>query len=119
MTMGLRLSFVGTAALVVMAVQTEAQNCKDKTASCAANPNISSTAGTSGGLVVVQKALKREMKGEQIKTLQYLLVQAGFKTKVDGTFGRSTERAVIAFQKKRGLDANGRADPKTIEALTE
>ena len=58
------------------------------------------------------------MSGEQVKTLQYLLSQAGFDVEIDGDFGRATEKALIAFQKKSGVAVDGRAGPKTIEALT-
>lgn len=55
---------------------------------------------------------------EQIKTLQYLLNEAGYELKIDGDFGRATQKAITAFQRKNGLVADGKAGPKTIEALT-
>ena len=36
---------------------------------------------------------------------------------VDGDFGNATRDAVSRFQRSKGLDATGQADPKTVEAL--
>ncbi len=58
------------------------------------------------------------MNSDQVKTLQYLLKQAGFDVTIDGDFGRGTEKALIAFQKQSKIDVDGRAGPKTVEALT-
>lgn len=84
---------------------------------CPLTPNSGISIRLAESVVKVQ-TLERGMKGNDIETLQRLLGHAGFKVKIDGIFGRLTEAAVIAFQKKSGLDVNGRADPKTIEALT-
>ena len=66
----------------------------------------------------IDTVLRRGMSGEQVKTLQYLLRQAGYDVEIDGDFGRGTEKALIAFQKKSGIAVDGRAGPKTIEVLT-
>ncbi len=58
------------------------------------------------------------MENEQVKTLQYLLREAGYDLELDGDFGRSTEAAVRDFQKKNKITVDGRAGPQTIEALT-
>lgn len=66
----------------------------------------------------IDQVLRRGMQNEQVKTLQYLLKEAGYDVEIDGDFGRSTTAALRSFQKKSGLDVDGRAGPKTIEALT-
>jgi len=66
----------------------------------------------------IDTVLKRGMSGKQVETLQYLLNEAGFKLEIDGDFGRTTEKALIKFQRKSRLTVDGRAGPKTIEALT-
>jgi Putative peptidoglycan binding domain len=66
----------------------------------------------------IDQVLKRGMSGEQVKTLQFLLKEAGFDVVIDGDFGRTTQRALVEFQKKNKLAADGRAGPKTVEALT-
>lgn len=68
--------------------------------------------------VPIDTVLRRGMNSDQVKTLQYLLKQAGFDVTIDGDFGRGTEKALIAFQKQSKIDVDGRAGPKTVEALT-
>jgi hypothetical protein len=66
----------------------------------------------------IDKILRRGMKDEQVKTLQYLLNEAGYQVEIDGNFGRGTEKLLRDFQKKSGITVDGRAGPKTVEALT-
>lgn len=49
--------------------------------------------------------------------LQNLLVKAGLALKVDGDFGAATKAAVIAFQDKQGLMADGVVGEKTWATL--
>ena len=188
MTMALRLSFAGLAALMFMAAPAAAQQCKDETVTAKSREYLSRSLGAfpgswaawrkevkarfgngwqawrraqerkitceqavndegrkrwtctrtarpcSVGLASndggsngngsnvdyepIDTILRRGMQGEQVKTLQYLLRQAGYDVEIDGDFGRGTEKALIAFQKKSGVAVDGRAGPKTIEALT-
>jgi hypothetical protein len=46
-----------------------------------------------------------------------MLKDAGFAIEADGWFSDATEQALIAFQKRAGLVADGDAGPKTIAAL--
>lgn len=66
---------------------------------------------------IEMNVLTRGAKGEQVKTLQRLLLALGYKMEsngkaygVDGSFGGATEKAVCAFQKAEGLPVNGRVD---------
>lgn len=62
--------------------------------------------------------LKEGSTGEQVLQLQNALKLKGFDPgKVDGDFGPKTKAAVIDFQKKQGLSADGVAGPQTLEAL--
>jgi len=62
--------------------------------------------------------LKQGSKGYQVKRLQLLLAQRGFKPgDADGIFGPTTERAVKKAQKAHGLDQDGVAGPLTWHAL--
>lgn len=63
--------------------------------------------------------LKKGAKGEQVKTLQRLLIALGFAMKygVDGSFGGATETAVKAFQKAEGLTVDGSVGKATWTKL--
>lgn len=66
--------------------------------------------------------LKRGMKGGDVKTMQELLLQMGYalpKYGADGDFGAETEKAVKAFQKKAGLEEDGKYGDKTHAALMD
>ena len=56
--------------------------------------------------------LKRGSRGEDVKHAQRLL-----KVAVDGKYGKVTEDAVRAYQKKRGLGVDGKIGPQTWKAL--
>lgn len=65
--------------------------------------------------------LKRGMRGEQVKLLQEALNEtpagAGMDLKVDGVFGKETEKAVRQFQADHGLTVDGVVGRKTWAAL--
>lgn len=52
-----------------------------------------------------------------IKAIQCLLIARGYKIKVDGRFGKETQRAVQRFQSSRGLKASGVMTSATWEKL--
>lgn len=55
--------------------------------------------------------------GSNVTQLQRMLNAAGLQVAADGWFGPATEQALIAFQRRAGLVADGIAGPKTIAAL--
>lgn len=62
--------------------------------------------------------LKQGSTGSQVKTLQTKLKRWGYYNgSVDGIFGRGTREAVIRFQRKNGLSADGIVGSKTAQAL--
>lgn len=62
--------------------------------------------------------LKVGSSGSQVRTLQTKLNNWGYDAgKVDGIFGSATKAAVIRFQKKNGLVADGIVGAKTAAAL--
>lgn len=64
--------------------------------------------------------LRRGCSGETVKALQLLLTGFGFdcgKWGADGEFGSATEGGVKAFQRAKGLEADGVAGQKTWVAL--
>ena len=57
-------------------------------------------------------------RGPAVRRLQEALVALGLtKVKPDGVYGKKTKRAVTAFQKQAGLEADGVVGPKTADAL--
>lgn len=63
--------------------------------------------------------LKQGSSGPQVVELQSKLKQLGFSSGiVDGKFGPGTKKAVMAFQKSKGLKADGVAGPVTLKALS-
>lgn len=58
-------------------------------------------------------------KGVDVKELQADLVTLGYKLAVDGIFGAGTKKAVVDFQTKQKLDADGLAGPATIAKIAD
>ena len=64
------------------------------------------------------RTLKKNFTGEDVKQLQQALIDLGYlNDAADGTFGTTTEEAVIRFQAVNGLSADGLAGVKTQELL--
>ena len=61
--------------------------------------------------------LRRGSSGQPVRSLQYLLRARGLSVSVDGAFGRQTDAAVRAFQRSRGLVADGVVGPRTWNRL--
>src|SRR5438270_132438 len=62
--------------------------------------------------------LKQGSSGPDVQNLQQKLKDLGFDPNgVDGNFGPGTKAAVIAFQRSKGLQADGIAGPATMTAL--
>ena len=62
-------------------------------------------------------SLKKGMKSDSVKWLQWELVQAGFPIVIDGDFGLKTETAVESFQKLYNLKIDGIAGGATRSML--
>ena len=64
------------------------------------------------------RTLKKGMNGEDVRLLQYALIDLGYLSdQADGAFGTNTQNAVIRFQAINGLDADGLAGAKTQDLL--
>lgn len=64
--------------------------------------------------------LAKGATGEDVKWLQSALnTVMNVNLTVDGNFGGNTETVLMEFQKSKGIDANGKADSATINALAE
>jgi peptidoglycan hydrolase-like protein with peptidoglycan-binding domain len=56
-------------------------------------------------------------KGEFVKWVQWELKQAGYKIKVDGIFGKDTEKLLKKYQKEHALAADGICGANTIKCM--
>lgn len=61
--------------------------------------------------------VRKGMKGQAVKWVQWELVESGYKIAIDGDFGPKTLAAVKDFQKKHGLKVDGLVGPITIATL--
>ena len=83
-----------------------------------ASSDSSASTSSSAGKIAKDTYLDSGKKGKDVKTLQNRLIELGWLSgSASGTYDEATEAAVIAFQKKAKLWADGKAGPKTIEAL--
>ena len=65
-------------------------------------------------------ALRRGDKGEDVRSLQQMLFETGWLfEEPDGIFGRNTESAVKDYERYAGLPADGVADDRMLETLSE
>ena len=65
-----------------------------------------------------EPALGTGSRGDKVTRLQERLKTLGYYDgEIDGQFGQGTQEAVIAFQMKNGLDADGYAGEKTQALL--
>lgn len=75
-------------------------------------------ARTSSAAQSSRPTLRYGARGPSTQQLQALLTQAGFSTRgTDGVFGRNTLAAVKAFQRAKGLAADGVVGPRTWAKL--
>ena len=69
-------------------------------------------------LATVAEILRQGSKGSDVKEVQRRLKQWGYyKGSVDGVFGAGTRSAVVSFQQKNGLKADGVVGKATYKAL--
>lgn len=68
--------------------------------------------------VVAAAVLRQGTRGDEVREVQRRLKQWGYYNgSIDGVFGSGTKNAVILFQKKNGLTADGVVGKETYKAL--
>ena len=82
-----------------------------------ATPAPVQTATTITGASASSALLKVGAKGDQVKAVQQRLVELGYLTVADGIYGPKTYNAVVAFQKRNGLTADGIVGKLTLNKL--
>ena len=88
--------------------------------SSSSSSGSSSSGGTSYSALTLDttKTLQRYSEGDEVRTLQKMLTDLGYYSgNQTGSFGELTKEAVIAFQKAKGLTADGIAGSRTLAAL--
>ena len=77
------------------------------------------TAGTpDGGSEEVGDLLKQGSVGPEVQVLQQRLIELGYRPgDPDGRYGAQTASAVLAFEKREGLQRDGQAGPGVMAAL--
>jgi putative chitinase len=70
-----------------------------------------------GGAVTARPVLRKGDSGSDVVVLQTALTEQDFAVDDDGRFGPGTETAVMAFQRSRGLTADGVVGVQTWSAL--
>jgi putative chitinase len=78
---------------------------------------MSGAPATGASAAAADPVLKVGAKGEAVTRLQNELIEAGFSVSPDGNFGEYTKSAVIAFQTRHGLIADGVVGGQTWDAL--
>jgi peptidoglycan hydrolase-like protein with peptidoglycan-binding domain len=73
--------------------------------------------GGGGSEHMGDRALKKGMRGHDVRVLQDYLTRAGYATPVAGVFGPQTLANVKRFQRAHGLPADGIVGPSTVQAL--
>jgi peptidoglycan hydrolase-like protein with peptidoglycan-binding domain len=74
---------------------------------------------------IVRHLNEEESKEQKVKKIQQFLVDNGYdlgdygdnEDGVDGEYGGLTRKAVKEFQRKKGLEDDGKVGPKTAEAM--
>src|SRR5262249_57407062 len=75
--------------------------------------------GGGGGMSGGAQFSAETVSVEQIRQVQLALKQQGFDIEVDGKLGPRTEKALISFQQRNGLQATGRIDQQTFASVTK
>ena len=73
--------------------------------------------GNRGSVGVASRGGSANMSVEEIREMQQLLIREGFDVTVDGKLGPKTKEALMAFQRKNGLQATGQMNSETMTKL--
>lgn len=101
------------------------QNVRDDVAKLLNNSSSDSNTtpsnnNSSSNVPNITRILRKGSSGSDVEELQKALIKLGYSVGnygADGDFGKSTEAAVMKFQKDHGLDDDGEVGPLTVAAL--
>ena len=101
----------------IAGAKTLAKIASEKSGSGSSSSSSSSSSGSSITLAT-NGMLMKNSSGEEVRKLQKMLASLGFYSgNQTGNFGDKTRDAVVAFQKKMGLTADGIAGKRTLTAI--
>ncbi len=81
-------------------------------------PSVPTPSTPTPSTTVPTRALEPGQRGPDVVALQRRLLDLGYWVSgTNGTYGHTTRQAVMALQKAAGLDRDGVAGPKTMQAL--
>ncbi len=87
-------------------------------AALALEPAATASLQTVKTMATFTRTMKKGCKGNDVKSLQKRLKTLGYySSTADGKFGSGTEKAVKAFQKKKGLKQDGVVGKTTFKAI--
>jgi peptidoglycan hydrolase-like protein with peptidoglycan-binding domain len=97
---------------------TVAQTTSPTTPTTATTASTSTTPSTPSPRRAPTVTLKPGAEGASVKLLQQALTRLGYEPgPVDGSYGASTRLALMRFQRKVGLTADGILGPLTLQEL--
>jgi len=67
----------------------------------------------------IKRVIKKGNKGKRVKLVQEWLCLHGFDIMIDGVFGPATERAVMEFQREKGISVDGKVGKDTFALLVK
>jgi hypothetical protein len=114
---GGQLKGVGTCSQTSCPVLYDGQNLFARRSRPKLPGGISPGPGGGGSTGPITRTLRRGDEGNDVMRLQEALNRAGAAITIDRNYGRGTRAAVEAFQRSRGLKADGVAGPATLQAL--
>ena len=83
----------------------------------ASGGTVTATPAPAASATPAPAILKAGSKGDQVKAMQQRLVALGYLSAADGIYGPRTYNAVVAFQRKNGLTADGVVGGMTLNRL--
>ena len=86
-------------------------------ATASPKPSATPKADAASASVPTTTVLKQGDKGDAVRAMQKRLVELGYLDTADGIFGTKTYNAVVAFQKRNSLTADGIAGKMTLNRL--
>ena len=108
----------GEKTLAAISSKLKGGSSSGSSSSSSSSSNSNSSSASTSSLLNTSITLQQGTKSDEVLKLQNMLTSLGFYTgNKTGNFGEKTADAVIAYQKSKGLTADGIAGKKTLAAI--